>query len=113
VDRRDPGAVGVHLPPQLLADAAAELVGGPLGEGEGEDSLDTDLLVERRGAVAVDEHGRLAGPGAGAQEDVAVAIGDGRPLLVGSLAHSSSSSSESGSSSGSPRSRRQIGWKVQ
>jgi hypothetical protein len=126
VDGRDPGplarlrrldqrlphlALGRERPAvELLPHPPPQLVGRPLGEGEGEDPLDPRLGVERRGAEAVDQHGRLAGAGAGSQEDVAVALRYGLELLGGALAHSSSSSC-TGSSSGTPRSRRQIGWK--
>ena len=132
VDGRDPGAVGRLLGGakglELLArgllcplgqrfpNPAAKLVCGPLGEGEGEDLLDAELGIEGGGAEPLDQDGGLAGAGPGPQEDVAVELGGGRELLLGALrrAHSSaSSSSERGSSSGSPRSRRQIGWKVQ
>ena len=130
VDRRDPGPVGrlerlaQGLQPvslgfadpdgELIANPPSKLVRGALGEGEGENPLDPAVRVERGGAEAVDEHARLPGPGAGAEEDVAIAALDRRSLLAGALgAHSSSPSSDQGSSSGSPRSRRQIGWKEQ
>jgi hypothetical protein len=132
VDGRDPGAVGRLLGGakglellargllgplgQRLPDPAAKLVGRPFGEGEGEDPLDPDLGIERGGAEPIDEDGGLAGARPGPQEDVAVELGGGRELLIGALRRghpSASSSSERGSSSGSPRSRRQIGWKVQ
>jgi hypothetical protein len=127
VDRRDPGPVcrlghggeplvllalrARRAPGELLAHPAAELVGRSLGEGEGEDALDADLLLDRGRAEAVDQHGGLAGAGAGAEEDVAVPRADRLRLLLGPLVHSSSSSSGPvNSSSGMPRSRRQIGW---
>src|ERR687897_544220 len=96
-------------PSALLAHPAAELVGRSLGEGEGEDALGADLLLDRGRTEAIDQHGGLAGAGAGAEEDVAVPRAGRRRLLLGPLAHSSSSSSGPvNSSSGMPRSRRQI-----
>src|SRR3954454_16199440 len=98
---------------KLVSDPAPQLIRGALCEGEGEDAARPDLRVERRGAEALDEDGGLAGPGPRAQEHVAVPALDGGALLIGPLgAHSSSPSSDHGSSSGSPRSRRQIGWKL-
>src|SRR5436190_23617038 len=66
---------------QGAADAAAELGRGALGEGEGEDPLDTDAVVDDRGAVALDEHPRLAAAGTGLAEDVAIARLDRATLL--------------------------------
>ena len=98
---------------ELLPDPATQLVRRPLGEGEGEDPARCRPRVERGGAEAVDEHPRLPGPGSGAEEDIPLAALDRRALLLGALGtHSSSPSSDQGSSSGSPRSRRQIGWKL-
>ena len=129
VDRRDPGPLdplerclqGLELLAlsaanahgELLADSPSQLVRGPLGEGEGEDSARSDLRVERSGAEALDQHRGLPGSGSGAEEDILLAALDRGALLLGALrAHSSSPSSDQGSSSGSPRSRRQIGWKL-
>jgi hypothetical protein len=128
VNRRDPGALarlgrlqqrhallapGLSGPAgELLADAASELVGGALGEGEREDPLDSRIRIQRRRAETVHQDRRLASPRSGAQEDVAVAAVHRLALLGRALAHSSSSS-DAGSSSGTPRSRRQIGWKWQ
>src|SRR5262245_44550812 len=130
VDRRYPGAVGrldrlpqrlqtgsvglAHSRGELVADPSPQLIRGALREGERQDALDASLGLEGGGAEPVDEHARLPRPRPGAQEDVAVSPFDRRGLLVSPFGtHSSSSpSSDQGSSSGSPRSRRQIGWKV-
>jgi hypothetical protein len=97
VDRRDPGRLGVARqapqlePPldvgarpaqQLGADAALELARGAVGEREGDDVVDPGVRVRARVraddvAVALHEHGRLAGSGAGGEEEVAIAVGDG------------------------------------
>ncbi len=66
---------------QLGADPRAHLGGGALGEGEGEDAVDPDAVLDDRVAVAVDQHGRLAGAGAGLEEGVAVAGRDRGGLL--------------------------------
>ncbi len=79
--RRSPSASSA-MRGERLADAAAELVGGALGEGEGEDPLDSHLGVERRLAEAVHQDRGLAGPGARAQEDVPVARLDRGALLL-------------------------------
>ena len=58
--RRRPRASARAPGDQLAPDPGAHLGGGALGEGEGEDPVDLDAVVGDRGAVAVDEHRRLA-----------------------------------------------------
>jgi hypothetical protein len=111
VDGRDPGPLGrvkrltqgLELRSrgllgsfgQSFTHPAAQLVRRPLGEGEGEDLLDPDLGIERGGAEAIDQDGRLSGSRPGSQEDIAAELGGRRELLLGalSLAHASASSS--------------------
>ena len=130
VDRRHPGAAerrrAARAPApsraaarrsSSRADPLAQLGGGLVGEGEGEDRVGRDALVADEAAVAVDQDAGLAGAGAGLDQDVAAA----RPRspracsAVGasrSLTAPSSSSSSSARRAGA-RSRRQIGAKSQ
>ena len=96
------GASGARAAGQLAADPGAHLGRGALGEGEGEDPVDLDLVVDDRGAVAVDEHRGLAGAGAGLEEDVArraaiaaacSGVGSGRGLATGTATARPSGSS--------------------
>ena len=96
VDRRDPRSLAVaaqlreQLRPLTLGvrgagrelgpHAVSKLGGRLLGEREGEDPVDS-LELLGGGAVALDEHPGLAGPGAGLEQHVAVARLDRAPLL--------------------------------
>ncbi len=82
---RLPGGVGRgrRARSELDPDAPPHLRGRLLGEREGEDPLGLDAVGVDRLAVALDEDAGLAGAGAGLEEDVAVAVVDRRPLLVG------------------------------
>ena len=77
------GAGEARAAVELAADARAHLGGGALGEGEREQALDLDPVIDHRGAVTVDQHRRLAGSGAGFEEGVVVARGHRRELLGG------------------------------
>ena len=86
VDGRDPGrvelarqVVAVELQ-QPLADPAAQLAGRALGVGDHEDRVDVDAALADRAAEALDDHGRLAGPGARRDEDDALLLD--RPELL-------------------------------
>src|SRR5204862_6370411 len=108
----DPGAaeagaeLGVRrrLPPapaaQLVADALAKLRRRLVGEGEGEDRVDAQLVAEDEIAVAVDEDPGLAAAGSRLQQDVAAAYLDRLSLFAGGLANRAHESSSSSSSSG-------------
>ena len=70
VDGRDPGAV--ELPREVVAaeldealpDPSAQLAGSALGVRDHEDRVDVEPALAHRAAEALDDHGRLAGPGA-------------------------------------------------
>ena len=68
-----------HARPHTLL----ELLGRLLGEGDGEDALDRDAVLEHRGREPLDHHRRLAGPRAGGEQERTVAQLDGAALLRG------------------------------
>ena len=80
VDGRDPGAVelaGEVGPPELdepRADPRPQLAGGLLGVGDHEDRVDVEAALADGAREALHEHGRLAGAGAGGDEDDAVGL---------------------------------------
>ena len=88
VPPQDPHAGGVERGhPHLLGDRADEgadpvlhLVGGLVGEGDGEDLEGADALVADQVGDAVREHAGLAGAGAGDDEQRPVDVGDGLRL---------------------------------
>ena len=61
--------------------AAEHFLGGAAGEGEEEDALGRDAALEQV-RDAVDQRARLAGAGAGDDEQRTVAVGRGGSLLV-------------------------------
>ena len=87
VNRRDPGAVEVarEIGPleleQARADPRAELAGGTVGVGDHEQRVDVEAVVDHRAGEPLDEHGRLAGAGAGRDEGRAAGVD--RRLLLG------------------------------
>src|SRR5207245_811904 len=81
-----------------LADTAAHLAGGAVGERDGDDLTDFGTIAAEVRQVAFGEHTRLAAAGAGGQDDGCGAPGNG-VLLLGSL----------GSWHGSPRPK--AGWR--
>jgi len=105
VDRRHPGAAqprqqlagalrALGGPPlELGADPLAQLRGGLVGEGEGEDRVGRDALVADQPAVALDHHPGLAGAGPGLDHRLGGARLDRRQLLGGRrpLAHRATS----------------------
>ena len=64
-----------------LADAAAHLAGGAVGEGDGDDLADLGAVVAQVRQVALGEDVRLAAAGAGGEHDRRVAGDDGAALL--------------------------------
>jgi hypothetical protein len=88
VDRGDPRAVeltGQVRPPALAkrsADARPQLACCLSRVGDDEDRVDVDASVADRAHVALDEHGRLPGPGAGRDEHRALGLDRGELLLV-------------------------------
>ena len=93
VDGRDPGCVEIAHQvvaaelQQPLADPAAQLAGGALGVGDHEDRVDVHAALADRAAEALDDHGRLAGPGARRDEDDALLLDRAELLLVGRCLH--------------------------
>jgi hypothetical protein len=94
VDRGDPG--GVELAREIgaaglgeaRANAAAELAGGALGVGDDEERVDVEAALAHRLHEALDEHRRLARPGAGGDEDDAGRLDRGALLGIrGAHAH--------------------------
>ena len=91
VDGGDPGGLGlarVLLLPQLQeprSHAARQLRRGLLGEGDGQHRVDRAPVLEHRLDEPLDQHGRLARPGPGADQDRAVTAPDGPRLLIGEL----------------------------
>ena len=87
VDRGDPGAVELAreiVPPAVAergADARAQLARGPPRVRDDEDRVDIEAAVADGAHEALDEHGRLAGAGAGRDEDLAGRF-DRRALLL-------------------------------
>ena len=65
-----------------LADAAAHLAGGAVGEGDGDDLADLGAVVAQVRQVALGEDVRLAAAGPGGEDDGGVARVDGEVLLV-------------------------------
>ena len=92
VDRRDEGALGgARLGVQVgggeaVADARLQLGGGLLGEGDREDRVDRDAVLDHRAGEPLDEHRGLARAGAGGDQQAAVAALDRPQLLVGEVA---------------------------
>ncbi|MGC4074116.1 MAG: hypothetical protein QM760_16710 [Nibricoccus sp.] len=85
-ERRGADRVGVWTlgaAGELGADAGAQLGGGLVGEGEGEDGVGGDALVDDEAGVALDHDAGLAGAGAGLEQDVAAASLDRGALLRG------------------------------
>ena len=86
VDGRDPCAVEparqvVAAPlAERGADSPPQLPGGLARVGEDEDGVDVDAAVAHGADEALDDHGRLARPGAGRDEDLAAGL-DRRDLL--------------------------------
>ena len=86
VDGRDPGGVEVTREvvtvelEQPLADPAAQLAGRALGVRDHEQRVDVEAALADRLAEALDDHGRLAGPGARRDEDDALLLD--RPELL-------------------------------
>ena len=66
---------------KLGADPGAQLGGGLVGEGEGEDRVGGDALVDDEARVALDHHPGLAGACARLEQDIAPARLDRRLLL--------------------------------
>jgi hypothetical protein len=67
------------------AQPALELGRRLLGERDGQDALDRDVVVAHRAHEPLDQHARLAAARARAQEQGAVAALDGLALLVGEV----------------------------
>ena len=65
---------------QPLPDPAAQLAGRALGVGDHEDRVDVEPALADRAAEALDDHRRLAGAGAGRDEDDALLLD--RPQLL-------------------------------
>ena len=78
VERRHPHLLG-HRPDEG-ADAVLHLVGGLVGEGDGEDLERRDALLDEVG-YAMGEHPRLARTGAGDHEQGAARVDDGLRLV--------------------------------
>jgi hypothetical protein len=80
VNRRDPSAVELPLEVvsselvQSPADPPAQLAGGALGVRDHEQRVDVEPALADRLAEALDDHGRLAGAGAGRDEDDALLL---------------------------------------
>ena len=96
VDRRDPRVVELERQIRAAAleqarpDPGAKLAGGTLGVRYDEHRVDIDAVVDDRANEALDEHGRLAGPGAGGDEDVTRRLDRSALLLVRPRAHARS-----------------------
>ncbi len=92
VDRRDPGSVegaSEIVAAELVqagADPAAQLPCRTLGVGDHEHRLDVEPALAHRLDEALDEHGRLARPRTGRDEDLS-ACGDRRGLLIVRSSH--------------------------
>ena len=88
VDRGDPGAVELErqVRPAALeeprADAGAKLARRALGVRDDEERLDVQPVVDHRGHEPLDEHGGLARPCAGRDEDGSPRVDRGLLLLV-------------------------------
>ena len=91
VDGRDPRGVELAREvvaaelEQALADPAAQLAGGALGVGDHEDRVDVHALLADRAAEALDDHRRLAGPGARRDEDDALLLDRAELLAIHGL----------------------------
>ena len=89
MDRADPGAVdgaGVLVLAELgqpSAQPLGQLARGLLGEGQGEDRADRDLVLADGLGDPLDHHGRLAGAGIGGEQRRAGPRPDRRALLDG------------------------------
>ena len=89
VEGAEEGGLGVTsklAPPKLekaRTDAPGKLAGRALSEGDGKDARRTDAVFDGGADEALDEHGGLAGAGAGGEQEGAVTTGDSLLLLVG------------------------------
>ena len=68
-----PRQVGPARVEQVGAHALLELLSRLLGEGDGQDAVHRHAVLEHGGGEALHHHRRLAGPGAGRQQERAVA----------------------------------------
>ena len=86
MDRRDPGAVELarEVVPAALreggADPRPQLAGGAARVRDDEDRVDVEAALADRADDPLDEHGRLAGAGAGGDEDLARRLDRGELL---------------------------------
>ena len=86
MDRRDPGAVEVAGEIAQLElfeagpDPGAQLAGRTIGEGDHEQRVDVEPVLDDRAGKSLHENRRLAGAGAGGDEGRAARL-DGRRLL--------------------------------